>query len=268
MATYNIYGHTNGEDSDPAVVVTLNDDDTEIVSVVSHDTESPDEAESTLREYMEDGLSAITAIARYAGSYGMVKIAGEEASEDLTAAVTDDDTPASESSTQVTIGDGIMAMVEDDSTVVTLLKRDPEHGAVYRHNNEWNPLVDPTTLDGLSFVGVTDSAEAVYDKYIKQDKLVTLGHYVPSADGPFWPHPVTLYEEPETEGELVLDESDEDVDVESDDGAITASVTLNSVEDLDAAIAAAIADPDLQWYVERRVASLGLEEVDLPWLSG
>lgn len=171
------------------------------------------------------------------------------------------------------IPEGIMAMTEDDGTVVTLLKRDPEHGAVYRHDGEWHPLVDPTTLDGLSFVGTTASAEAIYDKYETQDQLVSVGHYTPSADGPFWPHLVHAVAEPEAAGEIVVDEDDEEVseeaepeaEVEEDDEAIAASVVLSGPEDLEEAITAALDDPDLRWYVERRVAALGLE-VDLPWL--
>jgi hypothetical protein len=172
-------------------------------------------------------------------------------------------------STSFEIPEGIMAMTEDDSTVVTLLKRDPEHGAVYRHDGAWHPLVDPTVLDDLTFVGVTAGAESVYDKYEGDDKLVTLGHYTPSADGPFWPDPVKIYDEGE-ESVVVVDDDEPADDATESDGqaeapvAASAAVTLDSEEDLTAAISAAIEDPDLRWYVERRVEALGLE-ADLPW---
>lgn len=170
------------------------------------------------------------------------------------------------------IGDGIMAMTEDDGTVITLLKRDPTSGAMYRHDSEWLPLVDPTVLDDLAFVGVTDSAEAVYDKYESQDELVSVGHYYPSAEGPFWPHPVTIYAEPETADEASAnmddDVEDDSVDsVEAVEEPLAASITLNSADDLDSAIAAAAADPEIRWYVERRMQALGLE-ARLPWLEG
>lgn len=173
----------------------------------------------------------------------------------------------------VEIGDGIMAMTEDDGTVVTLLKRDPETGAVYRQDGEWKPLVDPTVLDNLTFVGVSASAEAVYDRYLGEDKLVSIGHYFPSPDGPFWPHPVQEYEEPETAAEAAEarrvggdeEEAPPGVDAESEeDESIAASAILSSIEDLPDAIAAAVLDPNLRWYVERRIAALGLE-ADLPW---
>lgn len=170
------------------------------------------------------------------------------------------------------IGSGIMAMTEDDGTVVTLIKRDPKAGAVYRHDGKWEPLVDPTVLDNLTFVGVTASAEAVYDRYLSDDKLVNIGHYFPSADGPFWPHPVQAYDEPETAAEVAAategggDEDEVGEETVAED-PLAASAVLNSVEDLPDAIAAAVLDPNLRWYVERRVAALGLE-ADLPWQKG
>ena len=168
--------------------------------------------------------------------------------------------------TEFSIPDGIMAMTEDDGTVVTLLKRDPS-GAMYRSDGQWKPLVDPMTLDDLSFVGVTASAEAVYDRYLSEDKLVSIGHYFPSAEGPFWPYPVKEYSEPETADEAAAAKSgggDEEEAVS--DAPIAASVRLDSEDDLVEAIAAAADDPDLRWYVERRVAALGLE-ASLPWLE-
>lgn len=173
-----------------------------------------------------------------------------------------------------TIDDGIMAMVEDDGTVITLLKRDPDSGAVYRHDGAWMPLVDPTVLDDLSFVGVTADAEAVYDTHESKDELVSIGEYIPSANGPYWPYAVTisndLTAEDEEESEVDDDARQNDNDseeVENDEESLTASVLLRGPEDLANAILAAIENPEIRWYVERRVAALGLE-VDLPWQAG
>lgn len=273
MTTYDIYGYENAsEDASVVVTVTLSDDDSKIVSVAGRDSETQEEAESVLNDYVSLGMSPTDAIARYAGSYGDVKRA--DSGDSLTAAMVEE---TGTDTTEFTIPDGIMAMADDNGTVVTLLKRDPEQGAVYRHDGAWHPVVDPTVFDGLTFVGVTASSEAVYDKYEADDKLVTVGHYYPSAEGPYWPDPVKVYDEPETAEESAANRDDDDEDVlddsdlaesvaSDDETAVTASVVVDSAEDLDIAIAAAIVNPEIRWYVERRVASLGLE-VALPWLK-
>lgn len=186
--------------------------------------------------------------------------------------------------TPTTIPDGLMAMTDDNGTVVTLLKRDPEHGAVYRHDGAWHPLVDPTVLNDLAFVGVTASSEPIYDKYEKIDQLVTIGHYLPTTEGPQWTEVVQGYEEPEHASEIdyaALDEASEEDEVEEepaeeseevpepeedeeDEEAVTAALTLDGPGDLQNAISAALLNKDLRWFVERRVAALGIE-AELPW---
>lgn len=91
------------------------------------------------------------------------------------------------------IGDGVMAMTNDAAQVITLLKRDPEHGAVWRNDGEWLPLLDLGAIAGLAFVGVTDEAIDIYDGFVARNRIVTIGHYPPSPHGPFWPHPVVGY---------------------------------------------------------------------------
>lgn len=183
---------------------------------------------------------------------------------------------AVESTTASPIPDGLMAMTNDSSQVITLLKRDPEHGAVWRDVGEWKPLLDPRVLGGLAFVGVTDDALDIYDDFASRNKIVTIGHYTPSSDGPFWPYPVVDYtntpgvvedieDVTDTESPAQADEVQGN-DSESNDG-MTASITLDSVDDLPLAIAAALRNKDLRWYVERRVEALGLD-VDLPWVRG
>lgn len=159
---------------------------------------------------------------------------------------------------EYSLPDSIMAMTEDNGTVVTLLKRDPEMGMVYRHDGKWNPVVNPTVFNDLSFVGVTDSAEAIYDKYEKDDKLVTLAHYIPTDEGPKWSdNPVVLYYEPEHEQDGITLAEDPET-------SLTASALIHGPDDIEAAIAAAALNPDLRWYVERRVVALGIE-ANLPW---
>lgn len=161
---------------------------------------------------------------------------------------------------QYVIPDGLMAMTTDDGTVITLLKRDTDNGgAVIRTGGNWIPLTDPSTLDGLNFVGVVDGAVEIYDTNEGDGNLANVSSYPASEDGPFWT------DVSEDEG-LVLDEETGEYSRpgEQDEEPLAASVTLDTADDLDSAIAAAADDPDLQWYVERRVAALGLEAA-LPW---
>ena len=85
------------------------------------------------------------------------------------------------------VGNGVMAMTNDDGIVITLLKRSPDVGAVFRHNSEWKPVLDPRVFEGLAFVGVADGSEDLYDKYEAQKLFAPIGDYVPSIEGPFWP---------------------------------------------------------------------------------
>lgn len=158
--------------------------------------------------------------------------------------------------TEFKIPDGVMAMTDDDGVVITLYQNDPEHGGVIRHSGAWVPLTDPTTLAELAFVGVQASAVDLYDEHEAMEHLVPIKFYTPTAEGPYWTEAIPLNDD-----ELVDDEEEATAE------PLAASLTINSADDLTAAIAAAVEDPDMRWYVERRVAALGLE-ADLPWLRG
>jgi hypothetical protein len=286
MPIYNIYPYVNAEDDvEPTVTVEVSADGTDILNIEASDTETRANAERTLRDYVAGGFTPVEAVERYAGPYGEVAEVNEDGTrvEPVVAAVKDEEVsepepepepevepeaasevesegeataqpePTATDAEPFTIGEGLMAMTEDDGTVVTLLRRDPTDGAVYRHDGAWHPMVDPTVLDGLSFVGVTEDSEAVYDEHEAKDELIDIGNYSPSAEGPYWPDIVVLPGEPKEEDEY--------------GEAIAASALVNSAADLAEAIAAAAADPDLRWYVERRVAALGLK-ASLPWLEG
>lgn len=191
--------------------------------------------------------------------------------------VVPEEAPAAEAVSPTEI-EGIMAMTSDAGLVVTLLQKDA-NGPVYRHGSEWVPVVDPSAFDGLTFVGVDEDSVATYDQYETNDLLAPISEYTPSMGGPFWPDVI----EKDGDDELVLDEetgiyaavdgSEEDEersevgpseDDEPEEEAVTASVRLDTVDDLTAAVDAAVRDPDLRWFVERRVAALGLE-ASLPW---
>lgn len=163
------------------------------------------------------------------------------------------------------IPEGTMAMTTDDGIVVTLLQRDPEKGAVVRHDGEWVEVTDPETLDGLNFVGVAGSAVDLFDTHEADGHLVPVQYYPASEEGPFWPDPVVVEDE-NLEFNEETGEFSSPADEEDADKPVTASVMINSADDLDAAIAAAAMDPDLRWYVERRCKALGLE-ASLPWLK-
>lgn len=167
--------------------------------------------------------------------------------------------------TMYEIPEGIMAMANDAGTVVTLLQRDPEAGASIRHDGQWIPVTDPETLDNLTFVGVEDNAVDLYDQHEADGNLVPIKYYSPSADGPYWPEPIFVDDEDLEFDEETGEFSSPTAETEEDE-TLTASITLNTASDLDAAIAAAVMNQDLRWYVERRVAALGLE-ASLPWLK-
>lgn len=174
--------------------------------------------------------------------------------------------------TGVSIDNGVMAMTDEDGVVITLYQSNEEHGADIRHDGAWIPLTDPETIADLAFVGVQDSAVALYDEHEAAENLLPIKFYTPSAEGPYWTEAVPLSDEETVddeddveaaEGETATEEVSETDEDEADE-ALAASVGLNSAEDLDLAISAALRDPDLRWYVERRMSALGLE-ADLPW---
>lgn len=267
MPELSIYSQNSTE---PWITVVLNDDNSEVLDLRGEESRV-EEAKSVLDDYIEGGLSVPDAVARLAGSYGVILAEGETLNDDV--AVTSAVDPTTDSPEELVIGDGLMAMTDDAGTVVTLLRRDSEHGAVYRHEGEWHPVGDPAAFDGLAFVGVQPSAEGTYDKYAKRNLLVAIDHYSPSAAGPYWPHMVFETEdtpiinpidEDDEDDDGVDDEAEVDAEVDADEEPLAASVQINSQDDLIAAIAVAVDDPDFRWYVERRVAALGLE-ASLPW---
>lgn len=75
MATYNIYGSANGNDSDnsPQVTVVLSDDDTEILDVIPRHNSDEDDTEEVLRDYVERGATPIEALRLYTNSYGFLE---------------------------------------------------------------------------------------------------------------------------------------------------------------------------------------------------
>lgn len=275
MGTYNIHSYNNAQDNDePKVVVVLSDDDTEIVSITSSDPERQAEADEVIRGYVELGATPAQAMYRYAGSYGQVwnadgsgqveepeaepeAAAEPETEEDEVVVSAAEDAPTNAvpgPASQIMSG-ATMAMVSDAGTVVTLFRADEEGNFFVRHDGNWQPLADTDVLADLAFVGVQESAVDLYDERLASGNLAPIKYYPPSPEGPYWP-------------ELVDDVSDESVEApEDEEEPVTASIVVNSASDLDIAIAAALHNPDLRWFVERRIAALGLK-ASLPWQKG
>jgi hypothetical protein len=281
MRTLKVYGYRNGqdvaEDDVPTATITFNDDETEIVSVESA---TPEEDESILKDYLDAGLTAVQAVSRLAGSYGVVKsddapstTENETAEDDdtVTSAAEDEDVdsggPDEEDLVEAPEGNpfgladritsgAVMALVDENGVVITLFQSDESGDFQIRLDGEWTPLADPRTIDGLTFVGVEEDALDLYDEHQKNGNLVPVRFYNPSLEGPYWSETIVTDDTEEGEEEVETTEEDEE--------ALTAAITLNSPRDLDDAIAAALLNKDLRWYVERRIAALGLE-ADLPW---
>lgn len=131
----------------------------------------------------------------------------------------------------------------------------------------WEPLTDLGVIEGYTLVGVSSDAVELFNNYDRANTLGVVSSYPISPEGP---HPSDAQLAVPMPREIAprRDDSDEfwTNAGEAPPGAepVTASVTLNSAEDLTAAIEAAVADPEIRWYVERRMRALGLEAA-LPW---
>lgn len=174
----------------------------------------------------------------------------------------------------------------EDGALVSALVASSEDGLIILLPGErdWEPLTDLGLIEGDTLVGLMPEAIELFKNYDRDNTLGVVASYPLSETGPFpsiqqlsVPMPTEIMPlregdprrknataddetepEAETEPEELVEEVEED--------AVTAAVTLDSDEDLTAAIEAATADPDLRWYVERRVEALGIE-ASLPWLQ-
>jgi hypothetical protein len=141
----------------------------------------------------------------------------------------------------------------------------------------WEPLHDLGVIEDYTFVGVNPEAVELYHNYDRDNTLGVISSYPISATGPFptmaqqevrMPHeiPTPRGENDEfwaNSGET-YGQPKEPSDEPTDEPMMASAVVIESADDLTAAIEAAERDPDLRWYVERRVAALGLE-ASLPW---
>lgn len=150
----------------------------------------------------------------------------------------------------------LYAVLDDDSFVGTILLS-AESGLYVRYSNQWHEVSDPNLIEDKTIQMVSESAVGVFDEAEQGGSVLPISEYLVSGSRA----PNSIDETPE--------DSDEDEDAEN--SAITASTAvtllppkLSSAEDVPAAIAAAVENTVLQWWVERRLSALEIE-ADLPW---
>lgn len=154
----------------------------------------------------------------------------------------------------------LYALADDDGFVVTLMLSAPT-GLYLRYASMWHELTTASegVVDGLSVYEVAPAAVELFDERDRQGQLAPVTAMV-SAEG----------------GDInALVEISGPVDstpsgaATADEPAVTAagvrSIPLfRTADDAPDAIAAAVGNPDLRWWVERRLQVLGIE-ADLPW---
>ena len=160
----------------------------------------------------------------------------------------------------------LFALTEDDGFVGTLLLSAPT-GLYVRYSNQWITLADTDLLDGLTVYEVGPSAVDLFDVSEQQGSVLTISAYTVAGGE-------DTGEKVEQPGDIPGGEQTTDPMVDATDGSVpvTAGVlprgvpSLSSADDVEGAIAAAADNPDLQWWVERRLTMLGIE-AELPWLA-
>lgn len=171
----------------------------------------------------------------------------------------------------------LWAMVTDaeEGALVAALVRvtpDGELEVKWPDGYDWQPLNDLSSISDFNIVGVNPEAVDLFQNYDRDNTLGVISSYPLSDVGPFPTKglieiPMSKeIPEPRTEDDEYWENSGETYGTKSTSPVI-ASVVVTSAEDLDDAIAAAAEDPEVRWYVERRMKALGLE-ADLPWHKG
>jgi len=172
----------------------------------------------------------------------------------------------------------LFALSDDDGFVVTLMLSSAP-GIYLRYASIWQEMTNPDAIDGLNVNEVSGNAVDLFDEKDAQGVLVHISD-MPTPDGVPAPS-LTLDTVPTTitptatepdENEVqepAGPEADTEAEPEADEpvvssGAVDGLPPLTSEDDIPAAIAAATENPEIQWWVERRLKMLGTE-VDLPW---
>jgi hypothetical protein len=148
----------------------------------------------------------------------------------------------------------LFAMSEDDGFVATMMLN-TDAGLYVRYSGAWHLLTNEDAIDGLNVTEVADSALDMFDMFDRAGQLVALSNMQTRTGEP-------------------VDTSVVDTGVPGGTGTtspvpVVSAATrtlprLASADDLPSAIRAAMLDPDLQWWVSRRVKAMGID-AELPW---
>lgn len=152
----------------------------------------------------------------------------------------------------------LYAMSDDQGFVVTLMLS-TDVGIYLRASGAWHLLTEEDVVDGLTTVAVNDTAVDMFDQFDRAGQLV------PTSAMPLT-NPLDAETVPQREEGVVPNGATAPAG-----GVVVASGVktvpiLASQDDIAEAIIAAEDDPDLQWWVERRVKALGLD-AEFPWAS-
>lgn len=150
----------------------------------------------------------------------------------------------------------LYALTDDDGFVVTMLFSAPT-GLYVRYASVWRTLPSDDVIDGLNVYEVAPEALTQYDEADRMGQMVNVTSMTSASE-----------ELSDADVEMLSGGPSDEVSKPS----VTASAApkkldipvLRNADDAAAAIAAAAADPEIQWWVERRLASLGIDAA-LPW---
>jgi hypothetical protein len=120
-----------------------------------------------------------------------------------------------------------------------------------RYSGAWHPIVDEDVVDGLNAAETAETSVDMFDQFDRAGQLVHITA-MPTKD-PLGPGVSMIADETPVSVTAAAPLTLEVPDLDTDD-------------DLPGAIQAAVENPDLRWWVERRMKALGLT-AELPWGS-
>ena len=154
----------------------------------------------------------------------------------------------------------LQALANDDGFVSTLLLNSSA-GVFLRYSKTWVTLKNPDLIEDLDIYDVEEEAVDLYDQYDQ------VGRSIHVASLPLLEADDELRANEKVS--VVATARDLRNQVENNMVAAAAATSpITSAREVIASIPAAVDDPSLRWYVERRAKALGVDESELPWKSG